>query len=259
MSLLGLGIGMGVGGLAGALEGIGNFSAKTNARDFLKKGKKEADYQYDALIKAMQGQASGYGQTADEMLAEILAARQAPSTTYEAGKYTQRDLANATEALLNPAMAQVNAQTRKAIENSAAGRNQLLSGATQKAIADRVAANTAKMYADARNAALQQVSQDLAAFQANEAAKQTQASQATQAKQFDINSLLGLYNSNLGAKQTATQSATNLGVGKIGADTQYYRDRAGLGDTTPAGAAMDIIGGVAGGLLPGVAELGKVL
>lgn len=259
MSLLGLGIGMGIGGAAGALEGIGNYAAKANARDFLKQGKRSADAQYDALIEAMQGQASGYGQTADQMLAEILAAQQAPSTTYKASQYTARDLGNATEALLNPAMAQVNAQTRKALENSAAGRGQLLSGATQKAIADRVAANTAQMYADARNAALQQAAQDLSAFQANEAAKQTQASQATQSKQFDINSLLGLYNSNLSASRGASAQATNLGAGKIAADTQYYRDRAGLGNANPSGLAMDITAGVAGGLLPGVAELGKLL
>ena len=61
------------------------------------------------------------------------------------------------------------------------------------------------------------------------------------------------------ARLEEAQSATNLGAGKIAADTQYYRDRAGLGNANPSGLAMDITAGVAGGLLPGVAELGKLL
>lgn len=256
MSLLGLGIAAGIGGAAGALEGWGNFSAKRNARNMLKKGRENADSQYDALIAAMSGEAGQYGDTADQYLARMQSKMDAQSPTYAAGQFKAEDVNALTQKLMNPAMAQVNASTQKAMENASAARGNLLSGAAQKAIAERIAENTSKEWNAARSAALQQIGQDLSAFNANEAARQQEAAQAQSAKQYDINTLLGIYNTNLAQKSAATQSATNLGVGKIAADTQYYRDRAGLGNTSPAAS---IVAGSMSGITPFIGQIPKLL
>jgi len=248
-------IGMGVGAIGGGLEGWGSASANASKREFLKKRKAAVEEELDKLIGEQKEKEAASGGKASALEEQILASL-GEEPSYKAGTYTPRDLASATEALMSPALAEQNRRAAEAIQGSAAARGQLLSGATLKAIADRTAANTAQAYADARSAALQQINQDLAAYQAQEAAKQTESSQKQTAKGTDLNAILALYNSNLAEKTAAGTSATNLGTAKVQNISDYYSARAGMGN---AGTGEYIAGGAISGALPFVSQLPKLV
>ena len=248
-------IGMGVGAGGGALEGWGAASASESKREFLKEGKRKYEAALDELIKEQKGKEAAAGEKVSALEEKLLAAL-GGEPTYTAGTYTPRDLASATEALMSPALAEQNRRAAEAIQGSAAARGQLLSGATLKAIADRTAANTAQAYADARSAALQQIGQDLAAYQAQESAKQTESAQKQTAKGTDLNAILALYNSNLGQKTAAGTSATNLGTAKAENINEYFKARAGMNN---AGLGVNITGGALQGALPFVSQLPKLV
>lgn len=248
-------IGIGVGAGGGALEGWGAASASESKREFLKEGKRKYEAALDELIKEQKGKEAAAGEKVSALEEKLLAAL-GGEPTYTAGTYTPRDLASATEALMSPALAEQNRRAAEAIQGSAAARGQLLSGATLKAIADRTAANTAQAYADARSAALQQIGQDLAAYQAQESAKQTESAQKQTAKGTDLNTILALYNSNLGEKKAAGTSATNLGTAKAENINEYFKARAGMNN---AGYGANITGGAIKGALPFVEQLPKLV
>ena len=244
-------IGMGIGAAGGALEGWGASSANASKREFLKKRRAAVEEELDKLLGEQKRKEAAAGEKVSALEEQVLAAL-GGEPTYTAGTYTPRDLAKATEALMSPALAEQNRRAAEAIQGSAAARGQLLSGATLKAIADRTAANTAQAYADARSAALQQIGQDLAAYQAQESAKQTESSQKQTAKGTDLNAILALYNSNLAEKRDAGTSATNLGTSKVQNISDYYTARAGMGN---AGAGQYITAGAIKGGLPFVEKL----
>ena len=248
-------IGMGIGAGAGALEGFGSYSANASKREFLKKRKSAVEEELNKLIdeqKKKEEEAGGKASALEEKLLASLG----ESPSYTAGTYTPRDLATATEALLNPALDEQNRRASLAIQNTASAKNKLLSGATLKAIADRTASNTAQAYADARNAALQQINQDLAGFQAGESAKQTESAQRQGAKTTDLNAILSLYNSNLAQKRDAGTSATNLGTSKVQNLSDYYSARAGMNNSN---VGSQIAGGAISGALPFVSQLPKLV
>ena len=248
-------IGTAVGAGAGALSGFGSYSANANKREFLKKRKAAVEEELNKLIGEQKGKEAAAGEKVSALEEQGLASL-GEEPAYKAGTYTPRDLAAATQALMSPALEEQNRRAAEAIQGSAAARGQLLSGATLKAIADRTAANTAQAYADARSAALQQIGQDLAAFQAQEAAKQTESAQKQTAKGTDLNAILALYNSNLAEKRDAGTSATNLGTAKVQNISDYYTARAGMGN---AGAGQYIAGGAISGALPFVSQLPKLV
>ena len=248
-------IGMSIGAAGGALEGYGAASAAESKREFLKEGKRKTESALDELIAEQKRKEAEAGGKASALEEKVLAAL-GGEPTYTAGTYAPRDLAAATEALMSPALAEQNRRAAEAIQGSAAARGQLLSGATLKAIADRTAANTAQAYADARSAALQQIGQDLAAFQAQESAKQTESAQRQAAKGTDINAILALYNSNLGEKTAAGTSATNLGTARAQNIKDYFEARAGMNN---AGYGANITGGALQGGLPFVSQLPKLV
>ena len=248
-------IGMGIGAAGGALEGWGASSANASKREFLKKRRAAVEEELDKLLGEQKRKEAAAGKKVSALEEQVLAAL-GGEPTYTAGTYTPRDLAKATEALMSPALAEQNRRAAEAIQGSAAARGQLLSGATLKAIADRTAANTAQAYADARSAALQQIGQDLAAYQAQESAKQTESTQKQTAKGTDLNAILALYNSNLAEKRDAGTSATNLGTSKVQNISDYYTARAGMGN---AGAGQYITAGAISGALPFVSQLPKLV
>lgn len=251
IALLGGALGIG----SGALEAWGQSQANANKREMLKKRKAAVEEELDKLIAEQKEKEAAAGGKASALEEKVLAAL-GEEPSYKAGTYTPRDLAKATEELMSPALAEQNRRAAEAIQGSAAARGQLLSGATLKAIADRTAANTAQAYADARSAALQQINQDLAAYQAQEAAKQTESAQKQTAKGTDINTILALYNSNLAEKRDAGTSATNLGTSKVQNISDYYTDRAGVSN---AGAGQYITAGAIKGALPFVEQLPKLV
>lgn len=138
---------------------------------------------------------------------------------YTAGKHTAADV----NQWLDPNVEYRIQRASDAIENSAAGRNALLSGATQQAIADRSQKIAQEAWDNAVGA-----SQN--AFNANESAKQAEAS----SKQNAINNILSMYNSNLGARTTLEGRKVDIGQNMADQTMNYGGTKANLRTGTNA-------------------------
>ena len=187
---------IGAAAATGALNGIGGLlnASSTNkgiseGKDALKSSWKEYQAQNQAVLDYLDGIEEKYGTKTAEMEAKALGL-----IGNGPGQFTPQDLNEATKELLDPNVNYRIERAQEAMENSAAGRNSLLSGATQKALQDRSQKIAQDAWESARNAALQKQNADLAVFQANEGAKQN-----------SINNILSMYNSNLSQKGATEQ------------------------------------------------------
>lgn len=201
--MIGAIIGAGVSGLLGGVGGALNASSTNKgigrAKDALKSSWKDYQEQNKAVLDYLDSVENEYGTKTAAMEAKALGLiGDGP------GQFTPQDLNEATQELLDPNVNYRIERAQEAMENSAAGRNSLLSGATQKALQDRSQKIAQDAWESARNAALQKQNADLAVFQANEGAKQN-----------SINNILSMYNSNLAQKgstqQTKAQQMQNYG------------------------------------------------
>lgn len=187
---------LGAAAATGALSGIGGaFNASSTnegirkGREALKSSWKEYQAQNQAIMDYLDEVESRYGTKTAELEAKAMGL-----IGNGPGQFTPQDLNEATQELLDPNVNYRIERAQEAMENSAAGRNSLLSGATQKALQDRSQKIAQDAWESARNAALQKQNADLAVFQANEGAKQN-----------SINNILSMYNSNLSQKGAAEQ------------------------------------------------------
>lgn len=192
--MIGAIIGAGVSGLLGGVGGALNASSTNEGikagKGQLKSSWKEYQAQNKAVLDYLDEVEKEYGTKTATLEAKALGLiGDGP------GQFTPQDLNEATQELLDPNVNYRIERAQEAMENSAAGRNSLLSGATQKALQDRSQKIAQDAWESARNAALQKQNADLAVFQANEGAKQN-----------SINNVLAMYNSNLSQKGTAQQT-----------------------------------------------------
>lgn len=187
---------LGAAAATGALSGIGGALNASSTNEGIRKGRealksswKDYQAQNQAIMDYLDEVESRYGTKTAEMEAKAMGLiGEGP------GQFTAQDLNEATQELLDPNVNYRIERAQEAMENSAAGRNSLLSGATQKALQDRSQKIAQDAWESARNAALQKQNADLAVFQANEGAKQN-----------SINNILSMYNSNLSQKGAAEQ------------------------------------------------------
>lgn len=185
---------LGAAAATGALSGIGGALNASSTNEGIRKGRealksswKDYQAQNQAIMDYLDEVESRYGTKTAEMEAKAM-----DLIGNGPGQFTAQDLNEATQELLDPNVNYRIERAQEAMENSAAGRNSLLSGATQKALQDRSQKIAQDAWESARNAALQKQNADLAVFQANEGAKQN-----------SINNILSMYNSNLSQKGAA--------------------------------------------------------
>lgn len=227
---------LGAAAATGALSGIGGALNASSTNEGIKKGRealksswKDYQAQNQAIMDYLDEVESRYGTKTAEMEAKAMGLiGDGP------GQFTAQDLNEATQELLDPNVNYRIERAQEAMENSAAGRNSLLSGATQKALQDRSQKIAQDAWESARNAALQKQNADLAVFQANEGAKQN-----------SINNVLSMYNSNL-AQKGATEQMKAQQMQNYGDQTMNY---GGALANLNAGKKSTI-----GGLLTGFAQ-----
>ena len=193
--LIGSAVTGGLGALGGLFGGSAEASAARKARQDLDKGWEQYKSQMGENLAGLDALIASYGGDTDALKSEILNAYENGKGQYTAGQFTPGDV----EQWLDPNVDYRIQRATTALENSAAGRNKLLSGATQKSISDRAQQIAQEAYESARSAGLN-------AFQANEATKQAEAASGANA----INNILSMYNSNLGAKTGLEQSGLQM-------------------------------------------------
>ena len=204
---LGAGASSLLGGLSGIFGGSAEAKAAKRARNDLKSGWEQYNKDYEANLGYLNGLLRGYGDETgkygskiDQMLAQGVG-------QYKAGQFTPEDI----QQWLDPNVDYRIQRATNALENSAAGRNQLLSGATQKALQDRSQQIAQEAWDSARTAGLN-------AFTANESAKQAEASTGQNA----INNILSMYNSNLSAKTGLENSGLQMRQNKADQGMNYW-------------------------------------
>lgn len=202
-----------LGSIGGWLEGDSKRDQARKAREELKEGWGQYKQASDANISYLNDLLRGYGDTTgkygskfDQMLAQGVG-------QYKAGQFAPEDI----QQWLDPNVDYRIQRAANAIENSAAGRNQLLSGATQKRLQDRSQQIAQEAWDSARTAGLN-------AFTANESAKQAEASSGQNA----INNILSMYNSNLGAKTGLESQGLQMRQNQADQLMNYYGTRANL-------------------------------
>lgn len=212
-----------LGGIGGWLEGDAKNRQAKRARQDLDKAWKQYKDESEANVSYLNdliggyGDATGkYGSMFDQMLGQGVG-------QYEAGQFTPEDI----QQWLDPNVDYRIQRATTALENSAAGRNKLLSGATQKALQDRSQQIAQEAWDSARNAGLN-------AFQANESARQAEAASGQNA----INNVLSMYNSNLGAKSGLESQGLQLRQEIADQGMNYGGTRANLRTGTDAWTGM---------------------
>lgn len=183
--MLGSAITGGLGAIGGYYEGKAKRREAKRAREDLDKGWAQYQTQMGQNMDDINAMINAYGGDTEALRTMLMNAYNQGQGQYQAGSFTPEDI----QQWLDPNVDYRIQRATEAMENSAAGRNKLLSGATQKALADRTQQIAQEAWDSARTAGLN-------AFTANESAKQAEASSKANA----INNILSMYNSNLGAK-----------------------------------------------------------
>ena len=219
--LIGSAVTGGLGALGGFLEGNAKERAAKRAREDLDKGWEQYKGQMGQNMADIDALSASYGGDTDAFKQMVLDAYNQGKGQYTAGQFTPEDI----NQWLDPNVDYRIQRATTALENSAAGRNKLLSGATQKSISDRAQQIAQEAYESARSAGLN-------AFQANEATKQAEASSGQNA----INNILSMYNSNLGAKTGLEGKKVDMGQNLADQTMNYAGTRANLRTGTNAWA-----------------------
>lgn len=219
--LIGSAVTGGLGAIGGYYEGKAKERAARRAREDLDKGWAQYQQDYAANKDYLDQLLSQYGGDVDALKSEVLNAYNQGKGQYTAGQFSPEDI----QQWLDPNVEYRIQRATEAMENSAAGRNKLLSGATQKAISDRTQQIAQEAWDSARNAGLN-------AFNANESAKQAEAASGQNA----INNILSMYNSNLGAKTGLEQTGLQMGQNYADQGMNYAGTRANLRTGTNAWA-----------------------
>lgn len=182
-ALIGSAVTGGLGAIGGYFEGEAKKKAARNAREDLDKGWQTYSATQQGNLRDLDAILSQYDPQKYASMVEN--AYTSGKGQYQAGQFTPADV----NQWLAPDIDYRIQRATTAIENSAAGKNKLLSGATQKSISDRAQQVAQEAYDKALTAGQN-------AFNANESAKQAQAS----SQQNAISNILSIYNPTLSAK-----------------------------------------------------------
>lgn len=206
-----------LGGLSGLFGGSAEAQAAKKARSDLEAGWNQYKKDYTANLDYLNDLIGGYGSQTGKYGAKFdsMINNGAGQYNYTAGQFTPDQI----QQWLDPNVDYRIQRATEALENSAAGRNKLLSGATQKALQDRSQQIAQEAYESARNFGLN-------TFQANEAARQNEAAGKAAAGQNAINNVLAMYNSNLGAKTGLESTGVQMRQDKADQGMNYAAARA---------------------------------
>ena len=235
-----------LGGLSGLFGGSAEAKAAKQARKDLEAGWQQYNRDYDANMGYLSELLGGYGANTDKYGTKIDQMLDQNVGRYTAGQFTPEMV----EQWLDPNVDYRIQRATEAMENSAAGRNKLLSGATQKALQERSQKIAQEAYESARNFGLN-------SFQANESTKQAEA----QSGQNAINTVLSMYNSNLGAKTGLENQGLQMRQNKADQGMNYAGARANTrtaksDDPTSGAFWAQGLQGMMGGLTPWATSFG---
>lgn len=211
--MLGSAVTGGLGFLGGLFEGNAKERAARRAREDLDKGWAQYQQQMGQNMSDLDALIGAYGGDTEALKTMLMDAYNQGKGQYKAGTFSPEDV----EQWLDPNVDYRIQRATTALENSAAGRNQLLSGATQKRLQDRSQQIAQEAYESARNAGLN-------AFNANESTKQAEAASGQNA----INNILSMYNSNLGAKTGLEGQKVQMGQNYADQGMNYAGTKANL-------------------------------
>lgn len=238
-----------LGGLSGLFGGSAEAKAAKQARKDLDAGWQQYGRDYEANMGYLNDLLRGYGDTTGKYGTKIDQMLDQNVGRYTAGQFTPDQI----QQWLDPNVEYRIQRATEAMENSAAGRNKLLSGATQKALQDRSQQIAQEAWESARNFGLN-------AYQANEAAKQAEA----QSGQNAINTVLSMYNSNLGVKTGLETQGLQMRQQKADQGMNYAGARANTrtaksDDPTSGAFWAQGLQGMMGGLTPWATPFGTAM
>lgn len=208
-----------LGTIGGAISGESEARAAKRARRDLDKGWAQYQTDQEKNLEDLSALIGLYGGDTNAFKNMVTDAYNSGKGQYTAGQFTPEDI----QQWLDPNVDYRIQRATTALENSAAGRNQLLSGATQKALQDRSQQIAQEAWDSARTAGLN-------AFTANESAKQAEAASGANA----INNILSMYNSNLSAKTGLEGKMVDIGQNMADQGMNYAGTRANLRTGTNA-------------------------